>query len=265
MKILITGGGGFVGGFISKNLSNHEILTPNRAQMDLLDIQSVSAWFDRYQVDTVIHCALSGREVLDSKDPVYLSDGLLMFRNLWLNRHRFKKLINLGTAYEHDLNQDNTMIKEGDFINHLPLTSYGYAKNIVARIISETENFYNLRIFGNFHETESDRRFFKRVINQPVVEIFNDQYLDYIYMPDILPMISQIIEDYIPDKEINMVYNNKYRISEMAYMLCDFLNLKKDKIKILGYNGRNLTGDGSKLASYGFDFVGLEKGLRNYR
>lgn len=264
-KILVTGARGFVGGFISNNLNEYQIFKPLRQDLDLLNQAQVNQWFDNNQVDIVIHCALSGREVLSSLDPTYLSDGLLMFRNLWLNRHKFQKLINLGTAYEHDLSVDNTLIKEGDFLNHLPLTSYGYSKNIIARIIRETENFYNLRIFGNFHENESDQRFFKKVINNSDIFIHNDQYIDYIYMPDLLPPIRCIINDECQYRDVNMVYPNKYRLSELAIMLCEIMNLDKNKIKVLGYNGNNLTGDGSRLASFNFNLIGIEQGLRNYQ
>lgn len=265
MNILITGGRGFVGGYIAKHLRSHNVYTPSRHELNLFDINSLTEFFKNHTIDIVIHCALTGREVLSSVDPVYLSDGLLMFRNLWANKHRYKKLINLGTAYEHDLSIDNSMIKEGDFINHLPLTSYGLSKNIIARIIRDTENFYNLRIFGNFYETESDKRFFKKVIKEDAVVIANDSFIDYIYMPDIIPMIECIINGDCQHRDINMVYPHKYRLSEMAYMLCDFMSINKNKITIGNSNGNNLTGDSSTLSSYNLKLIGLEQGLRNYK
>ena len=266
MRILVTGANGFVGNFIIEKLSkNNMMYIPNSRVLDLRNLEAVNNWFDNNRVDAVIHCALSGREVLNSTEPQYLSDGLLMFRNLWLNRHRYGKFINLGTAYEFDLNVNNELVKEDEFINHLPTTSYGYAKNITARIIRETDDFYNLRIFGNCHESENPIRFFKRVVVDQEVEISNDNYIDYLYMPDLLPMIRCILDDKAQHRDINMVYPNKYRLSELAYMICDKLSLDKKKIKITGSNGHNLTGDSSRLASYRFDLIGIEQGIRNYK
>lgn len=265
MNILITGANGFVGSYISSQLTSHTLFTPSSKELDLTNLTSVSKWFNVNRVDSVIHCALSGREVLSSIDPIYLSDGLLMFRNLWLHRNHYTQLINLGTAYEFDLNNNNTEVIEDDIVNHLPISSYGYSKNIIARIIRETDDFYNLRLFGVCSEHESPLRFFKRVINQECVIINNDQYIDYMYMPDIMPMINCILAGTARHYDINMSYSHKYRLSELAYYLCEQLNISKNKIQVVGYNGCNLTGDSSRLSSYGFKHIGIEQGLRNYK
>ena len=267
MKILVTGARGFVGSYIVEQLlkDQHIIYTPSSQALDLTNLTAVNAWFDTIEVDAVIHCALSGREVLGSTDPQYLSDGLLMFRNLWLNRNKYQQFIHLGTAYELDLNVNNELVKEDEFINHLPTTSYGYAKNIVARIIRDTDNFYNLRLFGNCYETEGSMRFLKRIATQKEITISNDMYIDYLYMPDIIPMIRCILNGKAQHRDINMVYNNKYRLSELAYMMCDTLGIDHNKVKITGSSDNNLTGDSSILDSYGFDLIGIEQGIRNYK
>jgi nucleoside-diphosphate-sugar epimerase len=266
MRILVTGGNGFVGSFITKHLSTkHTILTPRSSELDLTNLDQVEQWFKNNKVDVVVHCALTGREVLSSTDPVYLSDGLLMFRNLWLHRNLYKRFVNLGTAYEFDLTKDNNNVKEYDFVQHLPKTSYGYAKNITARIIRDTPSFYNLKLFGIFHETESSNRFFQRVKQQDEVVINNDIFLDYIYLPDILPMLGLMVEGRSQHSDVNMVYPHKYRLSDMADMLCDHLRLPMTKIKIKNSTGNNLTGDSVALSSYDFKLIGLEQGLRNYK
>jgi nucleoside-diphosphate-sugar epimerase len=266
MKILITGARGFVGSFIAKHLAEkHTLLTPTRQELDLTNLEQVESWFNDNEVDVVVHCALSGREVLSSTDPQYLSDGLLMFRNLWLQKHRYERFVHLGTAYEFDLTKNNDRVLEHEFVHHLPRTSYGYAKNIAARIIKDTPGFYNLKLFGVFHEDENANRFFQRVKQQDEVIINNDIYLDYIYLPDILPMLDRMVEGRSQHSDVNMVYPHKYRLSEMAEILCKHLGLPTSKIKIKNSTGNNLTGDSVALSSYNFNLIGLEQGLRNYK
>lgn len=266
LKILVTGASGFVGSFISAALrSKYDILTPSSKELNLTNLEQVEKWFTNNEVDVVVHCALSGREVLSSTDPQYLSDGLLMFRNLWLQKHHYTRFVNLGTAYEFDLTRDNNNVLEYDFVQHLPKTSYGYAKNLVARIIRDTPAFYNLKLFGVFHETESSNRFFQRVRHQDEIVINNDIYLDYMYLPDILPMLELMIQGHSQHCDVNMVYPHKYRLSDMAEVLCYHAGLPISKIKIINPKGNNLTGDSIALDSYKFNLIGLEQGLRNYK
>jgi GDP-L-fucose synthase len=264
MKILITGGHGTVGSFLAKQLS-YDILNPSKEELDLFNAQQVSDYLDQHKVDIVIHCALTGRNDLFSIDPRFTTDSLWMFRNLWNNKHKFKKLINLGTAYEYDLKKNNWLVTEHSILDHLPSTSYGYAKNIIARTIRETHNFFNLRLFGVFHENESDQRFFKKLLINESIDINNDVYFDYIYLEDIVPMINTIIDDVQLHRDINMVYHTKYKMSELATLFCQVHGIDPEGIKIIGCNGLNLTGDSHQLDQYKFDYVGLEAGFRSYK
>jgi len=266
MKVLVTGSTGFIGGYIGRNISNDfTVITPNKEELNLVDINSVNYWFKHNKVDAVVHSAMIGRDDPFGINPAHLSDSLLMFRNLWIHRSKYLQFINLGSAYELDLNNDNSNIIEESIIDHLPTTSYGFSKNLIARIIKDTDNFFNLRLFGVFHETESSKRFFKKIIEQENVIIDNDRYFDYIYLEDILPMIVCILKGNAHHKDINMVYPYKYRLSELAYELCNILDIDYAKIKIATANGCNLTGNSLKFISYDFPLVGIQQGLRNYK
>lgn len=256
-KILITGGKGTVGKFLSSRLP-YEILSPGKDELNLFDADQVSSYLTNNDIDVVVHCGLTGREDLFSQEPHYTTDSLWMFRNLWNNKDKFKKFINLGTAYEFDLTQNNWLVREYDVLKHLPNTSYGYAKNLIARTIRETENFYNLRLFGVFHEAEADNRFFKKLFLNKQIDIHNDIYLDYIYLGDLLPVISGIVEGNIKSRDINMSYSKKYKMSELALMFCQVHNIDSTNVKVLGNNGLNLTGHSGRLDMYDIPLIGLD-------
>ena len=264
MKILITGGKGTVGQFLSTRLP-YEIYSPGKDELNLNNAGEVSQYLDQHKFDVVIHCALTGRENLFSSSPYYTTDSLWMFRNLWNNKDKFKKLINLATAYEFDLTRDNTEIHEYDVLKYLPNTSYGYAKNIITRIVRETPNFFNLRLFGVFHEEEADKRFFKKLLIDKKIEINNDVYFDYFYLGDIIPAINSIIKGQNYFRDMNMVYPKKYKMSELAKLFCVVHSINPDNVVVLGNNGLNLTGSSRLLDMHNFDLLGLEQGFKLYK
>lgn len=263
MNILITGGNGTIGSFLKSNLQ-YNILTPSRKQLDLMSKEAVDKFFEDQTIDIVIHCALTGRNNLFSTEPSYTTDSLWMFRHLWNNKHKFKKFINLGTAYELDLKKNNFNVTEEEFLKYLPNTSYGYAKNLITRVIYETDNFYNLRLFGVFHEHEDERRLFKKLLLNKSIEITNDIYMDYIYLGDVLPVVNRIIEDEIVYRDINMVYEQKYKLSDMAKMFCDINGINSNYVIVQGTKQNNLTGNPTRLKDLSLDLTGLTKGFSLY-
>lgn len=58
MKILITGGSGFLGCRIKEHLSaGHVVAAPGHSEMDILDAESLERVFDAFRPDAVVHCA----------------------------------------------------------------------------------------------------------------------------------------------------------------------------------------------------------------
>jgi nucleoside-diphosphate-sugar epimerase len=267
-KILITGGNGFIGSYLRNvYVSTNQVFAPGHSVLDLTNRQSVDHFFETHSVDVVIHCALAGRDKINAIDPALVTQNLEMFNNLWRNRHRFKKLINMGTGNEFDTSKDIDEAPESELHNHLPIASYGYAKNIVARLCEKTEHFYNLRLFGIFHCTENSRRFFKRLKNatdDAPLRIYQDHRFDFVNIADLVPVIDLVMSKQAQDRDINVVYKEKRMLSEHARMFADLHHIPQSRILVEECGNNNFTGDGSRLAAYNLPMAGLEAGFAEY-
>ena len=267
-KILITGGNGFIGSYLRNYyIKTNQVFAPGHSVLDLTNRQSVDHFFETHTVDVVIHCALVGRDKINAIDPALVTQNLEMFNNLWRNRHRFKKLINMGTGNEFDTSTNINEAPESELHDNLPIASYGYAKNIVARICETTEHFYNLRLFGIFHHSENQRRFFKLLKNasdHAPLRIYQDHRFDFVNIADLVSMIDIVIAGDAQHHDINVVYKEKRMLSEHARMFAELHHIPQSRILVEECGNNNFTGDGSRYASYNIPVQGLEAGFAEY-
>ena len=208
MKILITGGNGYIAKSLYKSLKDkHDITTISREDFNLTDLEDTKHWFYDRRFDVVIHTAVVGGTRLKDENSNILDQNLKMYYNLLHHNHKFTKLINFGSGAE--------------FIN--PPTPYGLSKQVIAKSMEDKPNFYNLRIYGVFDENEWDTRFIKTCIKNHIekkpMEIFENKYMDFIYMKDLISVVERYIEkDGLP-KDIDLVYYYKYSLRNIAEMI----------------------------------------------
>jgi len=88
-----------------------------------------------------------------------------------------------------------------------------------------------------------------------------DTHFDFFYSND----IAKVIEYFINNQpqgytELNLVYDNKYKFSDIAAIIN---NLSEHKVAIIIKEGQNkhYTGEGSKLKALNLNLEGLEKGI----
>ncbi len=267
-SILITGANGFIGSYLRNYLAlSHTVFAPSHSVLDLTNGESVDKFFSEHSIDIVIHCALIGRDRINAVDQTLAMQNLEMFTNLWRNRDRFERLINMGTGNEFDTSKNIENANESELFNHLPKASYGYAKNIIARLINSSPNFYNLRLFGVFHHTESEKRFFKRLClatDQAPFRIFQDHYFDFVNLEDLVPVIEAIMARQINEYDINIVYKQKHLLSEYAHMFADIHSIPHRRIIVDHVGSNNFTGSSDLLDSLALPSKGLLAGFEQY-
>ena len=265
MKILVTGGNGFIGRYLYKILNkNHLVLVPPRSKLNLHSQESLTNFLDNQKnpIDLVIHTAIG-----DGHEYAHLNENIGMFYNLCKHKHYFKHLINFASGAEFDQKTDINS-KNNDLENSFPYDIYGMSKNIISRVLHTTPHFYNLRLYGCFGLEERPNRFIVKNINNYVrnkpIEIYQDKYFDYFNLKDVAKVVEYYVDCFeknLPlEKDIDLTYSTKLKLSDIANIINNF-DKKKSEIKIndsklgLSYTGKN-------GIPYDIKLEGLEKGLR---
>jgi len=265
MKLLITGGSGYIGRYLVKyyTVYGHQVLAPSSSELDLTDLSVTTNYMTANPVDAVINCALYGREMIHNPDDTFLRKNLDMFNNL-LNQRTYKKFIHLGSGYEYD-SERNIDFADEDYILYVqPKLPYSALKHSQAIDLLERDNCYNIRLFGLAHYSEPPNRFFQRLLNDDKVIISEDRRHDFFNLEDVPQVIDLVLNSQIRHRALNCVYENKYTLSQQAKLFCDIKNLDYKKVEVLTTSNRSYTGSHLKLAKYKLPFLGLELGLFGY-
>jgi nucleoside-diphosphate-sugar epimerase len=248
MKILITGGNGYIGKELADKLkAQYTVFKTTRIDLDLMDNYQVDNYFRSNTFDAVIHCAVSGGSRLKVDDSGVLDQNLIMYYNLLRNKSSFKKFIHLGSGAEF-YNQNQP---------------YGLSKHVINNSIIDKEGFFNLRIFGVFNENEVSTRFIKSNIMNYLtgkdIVVLDDKWMDFIYMDDFISIINNYIQSDDLPKTLDCVYANSYKLSEIAQKI-NALDIRKVNIQVLNNSTKRYTGN---FTSIGIDYYGLDHGINN--
>jgi len=249
MNILITGGNGYIAKSLYSSLSNnYNIISVSRKDFDLTDRKDTDNFFRGKLFDVVIHCAVKGGSRLKQESWKDMDDNLKMYYNIIGNKSSFNKLIHFGSGAE--FNASNT--------------PYGFSKKVIANSISELEDSYNLRIYGLFDENELDSRFIKanikRYINKQPIEIYQDKYMSFFYMKDLIKVIEYYLLNSNAQKDLDCCYSHIYTLSAIA----DIINCLSDyKVEIIKQNADIGNGYyGNNLQRPNIDYLGLQYGIK---
>lgn len=270
MRILITGGSGFIGKYLKQYLSiRHEVIAPSSKDLDLTDKTSVANFFKDQHFGAVIHSAVRGRDSVTEQSSDICNDIISMFENLFEHNAHYDKLIQFGSGAEFGLDKTIEDALEDDILKCYPQESYGLGKNIVSRAIRVIPNFFTLRVFACFDPSETDNRliakFKKTLESEKVFEVDQDRYVDFVSLQDIATVVDAVLNNQITDNDINVVYQHKCLISEILKKYCEVNSANADQIIVTGVSDKNYTGNGDRLAKYNLNLQGVIPTLQRYK
>ena len=231
----------------------------------MFDKESIIKFIKQNSIDCIIHCAIEGGSRLKTDESNAFYNNILIFENLYYCKNLLHKVINFASGAEFDRQIDINLKDEEDIFECIPKDYYGLSKNIIAKKVLTTNNFYNLRIFGCFDENELDSRFIKTCIlksrKNETITIHEDKVMDFFYMQDVITIVEYILFDNSLHQDINLSYKNKYKLSEIAKTVVT-QNNSKSSIIIQNKNGFNYNGNSNKISSLPVNFDGLEIGIK---
>lgn len=263
MKILITGGAGFIARNLSERLNNeYDITAINIKDIDLLDSSKVFDYLKSHQFDAIIHTATYDAAArFSTNDPVkVLENNLKMFFNIARCKDYFGKMIYFGSGAEFGRENWMAKMKEDYFDKYVPTDQYGFSKYIMTKYAQSSKNIYNLRLFGVFGKYDDWRtRFIPNtcccaVLNLPI-GIDQNKFYDFLHIDDLV----KIVRWFINNKPQYNVYN------VCTGKINDLKTLAEKIIKISGKNlDINIKTDGLGV-EYGGDNALLMNELNDFK
>ena len=255
MKILITGGNGFIARHLFEQLNNeYTLVSLNSKELDLLDSVKVFDYIKKNQFDVIIHTATYDAAPKHStKDPSkVLENNLKMFFNIVRCREYFGKMIYFGSGAEFNRENWIPKMREDYFDRYVPTDQYGFSKYIMTRYTQLNENIYNLRLFGLFGKYDDWRTRFipnaccHAILDLPV-RINQNVFFDFLYIDDLVKIVKWFIDNKPQYNVYNVCTSNVIDLKTLAEIIIELSGKRLDiNIKTEGL-GREYSGDNSFL------------------
>ena len=240
MKILVTGGSGFIGkAFIKTYRKTLDIVAPTHEQMDLLDARSIEKIFAVHKFDAVLH--LAGLPSHGSNAPLE-ADNLIMFKNIqYLSIvHGVKKLITVGDGVEFDTSREIVDYTEDMLGKFVPADGYGLGKYLISLLASKDKITTVLRLFNVYGEGGGTRPINKIVAagsrGKKQIVIERDKVVSGISVEDAVKAIAAFLMRDYPKGDYNLVAGDKMSYLEIAKAVKRYVRKDGGDIEIVVKN-----------------------------
>lgn len=272
LKILITGGNGFIARNLTEQLTEFNVSSPDKYELNLLDSDKVFEYISKNNFDVVIHTATYDAAPKHSvKDPnKVLEYNLKMFFNIIRCRNYFNKLIYFGSGAEYSREHWQPKMHESYFGQHIPQDQYGFSKYIMAKYIQVHNNIYNLRLFSVFGKYEDHRvriisSIYHDLMHNDEITINVNKRFDFVYIDDLVKIVKWFIYNSPTRNVYNVCSGNVLDFNAVAKKLSKITGIKK-KIIITESSDLEYSGNNESLLNelrY-FKFRDMDKSLGDF-
>jgi GDP-L-fucose synthase len=275
MRLLITGGSGFIGRNLAEQLaSTYEVLAPSSAELDLLNEQAVRDYLDAHRFDVVVHAATTRSNRRLAAPPDMLDRNCRMFfnlaRNLVPNQKQFGKMIHFGSGAEYDRTQLPPRVREDYFDTRVPRDAYGFSKYICAKYTECSDRIVNLRLFGVFGAYEDYTvRFISnaccRALKGLPIVLRQETVFDYLYIKDLVKITTWFIENNARQKAYNVCTARPVALTELARVIAQ-VSGRNPSVSVMDEGvGPEYSADNSRMLAEmgGYQFWDLEDSVRD--
>jgi GDP-L-fucose synthase len=275
MRILITGGSGFIGRNLAEQLaSTYEVLAPSSAELDLIDERAVRNYLGARRFDVIVHAATTRSNRGLGAPADMLDRNCRMFFNLVRSSGLFGKMINFGSGAEYDKTGLPPRVKEEYFDTRVPTDPYGFSKYICAKYTERSVRLVELRLFAVFGQYEDYTvRFISnaccRAVKGLPIVLRQDIVFDYLYIKDLVKLTMWFIENDARHKAYNVCSGHPVAITELARVIAQIsaqISGRNPNVSVLSVGtGPEYSADNSRMLAEmgGYQFWDLEEAIKD--
>ena len=258
MRILLTGGRGFIGRNLAEHLSrDHEVLAPTHGELDLTDDRAVDAWFRAHLVDAVVHGAVrpGHRGVQDPSRQLW--SNLRMFFNIVRNRDSFGRLVFLSSGAVYDTRDALVRVAEDRLGASVPTDEHGLSKYAIAQYLDvlgphARPSIIELRLFGVFGPYEDySVRFISNAVCRTLfdlpITLRQDRRFCYLFISDLMPVVDWALAAQPAHTAYNVAPDWTDSLHDLGLLVSGRSGKRVPVLVADGGQGREYSADNSRL------------------
>lgn len=240
MKILMTGGSGFVGRNVKEYLiqKGYDVYAPSSRELNGIEEEQVAECLKKNHYDVVLNFAVYVSETDPGKDGSRVLDyNLRMFLNFFRHSDLYGKMIYAGSGAEYDKRFPIASVTEEDIAKHsIPIDQYGLMKYTINQMIERSDNIYNLRLFGIFGKYEYWKiKYISNLCCKSLkglpLSLRKNCYFDYLWIDDFCRLLEMFIQLERPKYHVyNAVSGMRVSLYELAQLVNEVADDQRDII-----------------------------------